>query len=85
MMGKLSQKRDNTLANQLYRNGSQEQADYFGYSRDSVLTQKTYHSITLPEEKPGYHQIDNKGTYDNDNKILVNKQQKSSKHCRSGD
>lgn len=76
MMGKLSQKRDNTLANQLYRNGSQEQADYFGYSRDSVLTQKTYHSITLPEEKPGYHQIDNK--------ILVNKQKKSSKHCRPG-
>ena len=84
-MGKLSQQLDDTLANHLYGNGSQEQADYFGYSRYSALTQKTYHSITLPKEKSGYHQIDKKGNYDNDNKILLNKQEQSSKHCWSGD
>jgi hypothetical protein len=40
MLENLSQQPDDTLANRLYGNGSQEQADYFGYSHCPAQTIK---------------------------------------------
>lgn len=84
MMGKLSQKRTPWRIS-FTAMAAKSKLTILEIAVTPFLPRKPTTRLHCLKRSQVYHQIDNKGSYDDDNKILVNKQQKSSKHCRPGD